>query len=174
MGQVPCLGTGCGPFPHSQLGYPSWKGGNPIFPGRRMGHEEANSPSRRGICGDPCLSPSSGALQRLHQLVSSHLSFTPEHPSGPGQENPPQGRATVVRVQPGAWRRCHGPRSPGSPGSPKAARGRCAAPALGGDGTTPRGGGRAAPGLGLGCCCCCPGSSGASGCGRLTGWAERG
>lgn len=159
---------GCGPFPRPQLGSPSWK---------RMGHEEANSPSRCGIRCGLCLSPSSGAAQRLHQLISSHRSFTPEHPSGPGQENPPQGRATGVRVQPGAWRRCHSLRSPGSPGSAKAARGRCAGPALGGDGTTPRGGGRAggraAPGLGLGGCCC-PGSSGGSGCGRLTRWAERG
>lgn len=119
-----------------------------------MGYEEANSSSRHGICCGLCLSPFSGATQRLHQLISSHRSFTPEHPSGPGHENPPQGRATGVRVQPGAWRRCQGPRSPGSPGSPEAARGRCSGPALGGDGTTPRGGeragGRTEPGLGLG------------------------
>lgn len=168
----------CGPFPRPQLGSLSREGGNPIFLGHRMGHEEANSPSRRGIRCGLCLSPSSGAAQRLEHLISSHRSFTAEHPSGPEQENPPQGRATGVRVQPGAWRRCHGPRSPGSPGSAKAARGRCAGPALGGDGTTPRGGGRAggraAPGLGLGDCCCCLGSNGGLGCGGLTGWAERG
>lgn len=52
---------------------------------------------------------------------SAKAASAPEHPSGPGRENPPQGRATGVRVQPGTWRRCQGLQSPGSPGSPKLA-----------------------------------------------------
>lgn len=84
-------GLGRGTVPHPQLDSQCWRRAGGISFSRSVG----SGVKRPTAPGDV----------RLHHPVSSHRSFTPEHPWGPGRENPPQDR---VQLQPRVPRRCPG------------------------------------------------------------------